>query len=138
MTYKVVVDASVGISWAHPAQATKATDSLLEEVGRGTRVVVPTLWLTEIANALLVLERRKKIKEEERVQALTTLSGLNPVIDESGHCFTFTQVSELAAAHGLTVYDATYLELAQRERIPLVTKDGALRDAAAKIGVVVV
>lgn len=55
---------------------------------------------------------------------------------DSGHCFTFTRVSELAVTHGLTVYDATYLELAQRERIPLATKDGALRDAAAKIGVV--
>ncbi len=137
MISKIVVDASIGISWVHPAQATKTTEALLEEVGRGTRLVVPTLWLTEVANALLVLERRKKLKEEERLQALTTLGGLNAVVDESGHCFTFTRVSELAVTHGLTVYDATYLELAQRERIPLATKDGAIRDAAAKIGVVV-
>ena len=63
MISKVVVDGAVGISWAHPAQSTKATEALLEEVGRGTRVAVPTLWLTEVANALLVLERRKKLKE---------------------------------------------------------------------------
>ncbi len=62
MISKVVVDASVGISWAHPAQATHATDLLLEEVGHGTRIVVPPLWLTEVGNALLVLERRKKSK----------------------------------------------------------------------------
>ncbi len=78
MISKVVVDGAVGISWAHPAQSTKATEALLEEVGRGTRVAVPTLWLTEVANALLVLERRKKLKGEERLQALATLSGLNP------------------------------------------------------------
>ena len=66
---------------------------------------------------------------------MARLSGLNLIVDESGHRFTFTRVSDLASTHSLTVYDATYLELAQRERIPLATKDGALRDAATKIGV---
>ena len=36
----------------------------------------------------------------------------------------------LARRHRLTVYDASYLELAQRESVPLATLDGALRGAA--------
>ena len=129
------IDASIGLAWVHPDQATPVTDALLEEIEHGARVVVPALWFLEIANALLVLERRKKLKRNERLEALASLQALNPVVDEEGHRFAFTKVSELAVAHGLSVYDATYLELAQRERLPLATKDEPLRQAALKASV---
>lgn len=132
---RVVIDASIALAWVHPAQATAATDGLLEEVGVGTRVLVPALWAVEVANALLVLERRKKLRPDERIEALATLQALNASVDEDGHRFVFTKVSELAVAHGLSAYDASYLELALRERLPLATKDEVLRQAASKAGV---
>ncbi len=134
MTQRVVIDASIGLAWVHPDQSTSATDALLKEVGRGVQLVVPSLWPVEVANALLVLERRKKLKRDERLDALASLKALNVSVDEEGHRFVFTTVSELAERHGLSAYDATYLELALRERLPLATKDKPLREAAGKAG----
>jgi predicted nucleic acid-binding protein len=47
----------------------------------------------------------------------------------------FSRLSELASAHDLSVYDAAYLELAQRRRLVLGCKDGPLRTAARRTGV---
>jgi predicted nucleic acid-binding protein len=135
MSERWVIDASLGISWVHPAQATEATAELLQEVKRGVLLVVPVLWFVEIANALLVLERRKKLKPEERRQALTAVSALNIKADFDGIPLTFRKTTELAEKHGLSVYDAAYLELALREQLPLATKDPPLQSAARKCGV---
>jgi predicted nucleic acid-binding protein len=104
-------------------------------VARGHRFCVPTLWLLEVANALLALERRRKLQRPERTEALELLRALGPVLDEDGARQAFGRVSELAAEHDLSVYDATYLELALRESLPLVTKDAGLRAAARRAGV---
>jgi len=126
-----VADSSVGVAWAVHAQASGATDQLLEELARGTPVLVPTLWPFEVANALLVLLRRKKILAEERDRALGALARLPLVVDDEGSRLAFGRTSELAAEHGLSVYDAAYLELALRRKLPLASRDDALRNAAA-------
>lgn len=118
----------------HPAQATPETDRLLDAVASGSRFSVPALWLLELANALLVLERRRKLQPAERTEALELLRALAPMVDDDGSRHAFGRVSEIAAEHGLTVYDATYLELALREGLPLVTKDVGLRAAARRAG----
>ncbi|MFN8546240.1 MAG: type II toxin-antitoxin system VapC family toxin [Candidatus Binatia bacterium] len=135
MRRRFVVDASIAVAWVHPTQATTETDGLLDEVERGARPVVPTLWFLEVANALLVLERRKKIRSEERATALRTLHGLDPEVDDAGHRLAFNKVSELATLHDLSIYDACYVELALRERLPLATKDDSLRAVARRAGV---
>lgn len=118
----------------HPAQATPETDRLLDEVARGSRFSVPALWLLEVANALLTLERQRKLQPAERTEALELLRALAPVIDDDGARHAFGRVSGIAAEHGVSVYDATNLELALRESLPLVTKDVALRAAARRAG----
>ena len=127
-----VADASIAIAWIHPAQATKETESLLDEIAEGARFTVPALWFFEVANALLVLERRRKIRPDERVAALGTLHALAPIVDEEGHRLAFGEISELAARHHLSVHDATYAELALREKLPLATKDDSLRAVVSK------
>jgi predicted nucleic acid-binding protein len=127
-----VVDASIALAWVHPAQATRETDALLEKLREGVTLVLPALWFQETANALLVLQRRQKLTSDERHEALATLKALNIKPDFEGASLAFGRVSELAERHGLSVYDATYLELALRERVPLITKDEALRSAAEK------
>jgi len=130
-----LIDSSVAFSWVHPDQATHETNQLLREIETGAPFVVPLLWFTEVANGLLVLQRRKKITAKDRATALQTLAALNPTIDEeSGHA-AFTDVSDLAETYGLTVYDATYLEVALRRKLTLASRDEPLNKAAKQCGI---
>jgi predicted nucleic acid-binding protein len=135
MTHAFVADASVVIGWVHPAQATEDTAAMLEAVAEGAILQVPALWPLEVANALLVLVRRRKLVEDERRMALGWLRGLRVRIDHEMSALALTQLSKLAVAHQLSVYDAAYLELAERLGIPLACTDGPLRAAAARAGV---
>jgi len=130
-----VADASIAIAWVHPSQATKHTDAMLESIAAGGRLEVPALWPLEVANALVVLQRRRKLTEEERLLALRWLRGLPLRIDHEMAALAFSELSELAGAHQLSVYDAAYLELARRRGFALGCKDGPLRKAAKKAGV---
>ena len=127
-----VIDASIGFAWVHPDQATTETDNLLQKVEEGTRLVVPILWYMEVANGLLVLQRRGKLTSKERKSALDTLGGLNLIADEETGRAAFRKTSELAEKYGLSVYDAVYLETAIRRRLPLASRDKALLAAARR------
>ncbi len=132
MTKDFVVDASIGIAWVHPAQATSASQALLEALCDGAVVQAPALWPLETANALLVLVRRGKLTEEERGAALAALGRLSVVFDHEMASLAFTRLSALAVQHRLSIYDAAYLELALRKKLPLACKDGPLRTAAKR------
>lgn len=129
MSTGCVIDSSVGLAWVHPDQATPETDKLLAAVETGSNILVPSLWFLEIANGLLALQRRKKLTATERKTALETLARLNFTLDEEAGR-AFREISELAAEHGLSVYDAVYLELAVRRKLPLASRDEALCKAA--------
>ena len=135
MTRAFVADASVTIGWVHPGQATTRTEAMLDAMGQGTRLEVPALWPLEVANALTVLQRRRKLTGDERQEGLGWLRGLPLRIDHEMAVLAFSRLSELASAHQLSVYDAAYLELAQRRRLVLGCKDGPLRKAARRAGV---
>ena len=130
-----MVDASVGVSWAVFTQSSPATDLLLEEVAAGKPFVVPGLWMYEVANALLVLLRRKKIQPQQSIRARRGLSRLHPVIDDDGPRLALHRIWDLAAEYSLSIYDAAYLELAQRKGLPLASRDEGLRGAATKCGI---
>jgi predicted nucleic acid-binding protein len=135
VTPAFVADASVAIGWVHPAQATAQTDALLQSLAEGSTLEVPALWPMEVANALLVLVRRRKLNEDERQIALGWLRGLPLRVDHEMAALAFSQLSELAATHGLSVYDAAYLDLARRRRLALACTDGPLRTAARRASV---
>jgi predicted nucleic acid-binding protein len=130
-----VADASVGVAWAVHAQASAETGKLLDAVASGTPFVVPSLWPFEVANALIVLARRRMILAVECEQALAALARLPVSIDDEGTLHALTDVADLASKTGLSVYDATYLELAVRRRLPLASTDEPLVKAARKHGV---
>jgi len=130
-----VADASVGVSWAVSSQSSPAAEALLEEVAAGKPFVVPGLWMFEVANALLVLTRRKKIQAQQCARARGALSRLHPVIDDDGPRLALQRIWELADQLSLSIYDAVYLELAQRRNLPLASRDTGLRSAAAKCGI---
>ena len=132
MTTEFVVDASIGIAWVHPGQATTQSEALLDRVAGGAVVRAPALWPLETANALLVLTRRGKLTEEERVSALAALAQLSVVLDYEMAALAFGKLSILAERHRLSIYDAAYLELAQRRKLAIACKDGPLRTAAKR------
>ena len=132
MSERFVADASVGVAWVHPAQATPQTEAMLQAIYHGAVVEAPALWPLEVANALLVLVRRKKLSADERQRSLIALQNLSVEIDHEMSSLAFTTLSALAAEHRLSVYDAAYLELALRKRLPLGCKDGPLRAAAKR------
>ena len=130
-----VADASIGIAWVIRSQATPATDRLLDDVCAGASLVVPVTWPFEVANTLLVLQRRKRLEPNECAQARRELSQLNPAVDEQGPEAALNSISDLTEKYGLSVYDATYLELALRLRLPIASRDAALNQAAKVAGV---
>jgi len=130
-----VVDASTVIAWAHPAQSTPESNAWLDRVADGAELVVPSIWGLEIANALLVLQRRRVIVAADRDAALRLVRALPTVLDHDGSSRALTDLSEIAARESLSVYDASYLELALRRNLPLACRDGALQKAARRLGV---
>ena len=134
MTWDFVADASA-MGWVHPAQPTKETAAMLDAIADGATLEVPSLWPLEVANALLVLVRRRKLTEGDRQAGLGWLRGLRLRLDHDMASLAFSRLSDLAAAHQLSVYDASYLELAQRRNLVLGCKDGPLRTAARRAGV---
>jgi len=130
-----VVDASVALAWCFEDEANTWTDGLLERLHRGDRIVVPAHWPAEILNGLLVASRRKRIKPDQPVLFWDEFARL-PI--ETEPALTSSQaksVLALAEKHTLTVYDAAYLELAQRRNLSLGTLDTDLRKAAQAEGV---
>jgi len=126
-----VLDALVTAVWAledenHPL-AVRALDRL-----RTDEAVAPSLWWFEVRNILIVNERRKRLSEADTRRFLEELAVL-PIRED--RMAVEDEVLRLARVHGLTVYDAAYLELALRERLVLATLDQALVRAAAVEGV---
>jgi predicted nucleic acid-binding protein len=122
----LVLDVSVLICLAYKEERAEAAGKVVAEVAqRGA--VVPTLFWFELRNGLLMGERRKRISQAMAEKFLKSVDTLPLTVDDLKDSDV---VMSLARQHGLTVYDAAYLELAKRVGLPLATLDGALRQAA--------
>src|SRR5229473_133736 len=97
--------------------------------------LVPALWRLEVANSLTMAVRRRRIDPDFRRAALADLALLDITTDQQTDSYAWTDTLNLADRFQLTVYDAAYLELAQRRVLPLATLDQDLRNAAMAIGV---
>ena len=135
MSQGFVADCSVGVAWVVAAQSSPAAAELRERIASGEPFYAPALWPLEVANALLVLCRRGRISIDERATACSLLVRYRPVLDGEGPRPAFGRFLDLADEHGLTVYDATYLELAIRRKSPLASRDSALNKAARRCGI---
>lgn len=127
-----IVDASVSAAWFLPDEATPETDAALQATVTQD-VWVPALWLLEIGNLLISAQRRRRISADKRRELAAAASALRLRIDREP--VGISTLDDIAASHGLTAYDAVYLELAMRRRLPLATLDKALLTAMAKAGV---
>ena len=127
-----VLDASAAVAWASPDEAPSA--ALAAAVASGTGVA-PALWPFEVQNVLTVLRRRGRLKGEDWEAAAGALRAIRIEIESADRRRVEEDVLKTAEQQGLTVYDAAYLELALRRRIPLATLDDALRRTAISAGV---
>ena len=130
----LVLDSSATLAWIHGDERIEPIEALFDRVVESS-AVVPGLWRLEVANSLNVAIRRKRISRSFRDEALDDLVQLDIVIDAETDLHAWQATIRLADLYGLTAYDAAYLELAQRRRLPLATLDRALADAARAAGI---
>ncbi|MDQ2962009.1 MAG: type II toxin-antitoxin system VapC family toxin [Pseudomonadota bacterium] len=130
-----VLDCSVTLAWLLPDESGGATDTLADELER-TSAVAPAIWPYEVANALLVAQRRARIGNDDLVRVRRALAALPIEVEPvtSGHILS--AVFDLGRRLDITSYDAAYVELAARRRLPLATLDERLRKACAALKIV--
>lgn len=130
-----VVDANVTGAWLLGDSLTSAEEGLLQSLAEGERARVPSIWSFEVANVLRRSRRAGRFTREESAAAFDRLRQLPIEVEREPLAWLFHAVSSLADEQDLTIYDAAYLELARRDRLPLATRDRKLRSAAESIGV---
>ena len=131
---RFVLDTSVAVSWFFENDAGEYTAGVLESLTEW-EAIVPSVWPLEVANVLLVAERRKRCSEAEAARFIELLERLPIATDGDTARRALHGTYQLAREFALTAYDAAYLELAMRLGAPLATLDRQLADAAVKAGV---
>ena len=129
-----VLDASIAACWCFHDEQDQRADTAFDLLEKD-HALVPTHWWFEVRNVALTGERRKRISEVETKQFLGRLGRMTITAAPLPDGMT---VIELARRYRLTFYDAAYLELAKRERLPLATLDNALANAARAEGIVLI
>ena len=129
----VVVDASLAAALVLPDEA-DVPARIQERLFAGP-VTVPQHRSLEMANVMVMANRRKRFGTGGPAEAIAQLAKLNAQHDPATADVAWTGVMRLAAAHKLTVYDAAYLELAIRRGAALASTDSDLVNAARVCGV---
>ena len=132
---RLVIDASVAISWYFEDERMPYAKSILMKLAEGAEAVVPSLWALETANALLQAERRGRITAAQAAAFFKQLEDFNLTVDSAPLNRVFEWIFLEARRQNLTAYDAAYLELALRRGLPLATLDTGLKKAAKDLGV---
>ena len=135
MPSPLVLDAAAALAWCFEDETTRETEALIDHVA-AAGAVVPAIWRLEVANALAAGLRRGRLDAERRDAMLDALASLPIAVDAETHRHAWGATRRLADRHGLTLYDASYLELALRLDLPLATLDRALAAAASADGLV--
>lgn len=130
----IVIDAPVALTWSFSDETTPETERLLDRV-KADGAFGPAWWRLEVGNAPLVACRRGRLTPEVLDGELRSILALPVALDHESSGSAFSVVLDLATRRRLTIYDATYLELARRLGLALATLDAALRTAALSEGV---
>lgn len=129
-----VLDSSVTMSWYFKDEANPYANEVRKALAVGA-AVVPALWPLEVANILVMGERRKRSTEAEASRWLGYLTKLPIRIDDESTRRAWSDVLHVARSYDLSAYDAAYLELAIRSGLPLASLDSQLLTAAVSAGV---
>jgi len=128
----LVIDSSLTAAWCFPDERTDYTNAVLQAISAPLEALAPRLWAYEVRNSVLVGLRRKRITQTDALEFLESVKGLPIRLADP---VSYDGVFNLADRHGLTVYDAAYLDLAIRQGLPIASLDNALCKAALNSGV---
>jgi len=129
-----ILDGSVTMAWGFEDEADDYAEAILDRMP-DLQAYVPALWHLEVANALIVGERRSPISSSDTKRFLAILRAFPITVDDETIAQAWADTMHLARAHNLSAYDAAYLELAIRRGLPLAALDGKLKSAAGAVGV---
>jgi len=122
------------MSWCFEDEADEYADAVLDRL-TAAEAMVPSIWSLEVANVLLVGQRRKRLTEADSMRFVEILGELPIIVDQETSDRALGEILTVGREQGLSSYDAAYLELAMREGIELATRDKTLRKAARRCGV---
>jgi predicted nucleic acid-binding protein len=127
----IVLDASVAVSWLLNENLRPDLDTILVT----NRVIVPSHWTVEVGHAILKALRRKAIIHEHLIGIASDLDSLNISIQPPTPVASMLPLLAFAREHGLTMYDAAYVQLALNRSAQLATLDSAMSTTAARLGI---
>ena len=131
---RFVIDCSVVMAWCFEDETDRYADLVLDLL-IDSEAIVPSVWPLEVANVLLVAERRKRLSEADSAQFIKLLSELPIIVDKETADRALNEIFFVGRQQGLSSYDTAYLELAMREGAALATRDKRLINVARKCGV---
>lgn len=133
----LVIDGSTALGFLMKDEQSASALGALAAIESGVPTYVPAHWCVEVANGLIMAERRKRASQADITEALGLVAALPVLSDEETAQKAGSATAALARQYGLTIYDAAYLELAMRRGASLATTDHALAKAAKAAGVAV-
>jgi predicted nucleic acid-binding protein len=134
MDSRFVVDNSVVMSWCFLDEAGKYTDAVLNCLSHA-EALVPSLWPLEVVNVLLVAERKNRISPAAGAAFIALLGELPITVENNTNDPLMSRILHLGRETNLSSYDASYLDLAIRNSVPIATVDKKLIAAARAVGV---
>lgn len=126
-----VIDNSVVVAWCFEDEANPYSDTVLESLADG-EAFVPGIWPLELGNVMLVAQRRQRLTEAAVIRFLELVRGLPLTVEHETPARVLGEILSLARDHGLSTYDASYLDLAMRLGLPIATLDASMKKAAKK------
>jgi len=132
-----VLDNSIAMAWCFEDESNALADVVLESL-KQSKVLVPAIWPLEVGNVLLVAERRGRLSKADSTRFLTMLSALPIYSETETRQRAMSDILFLAREQQLSTYDASYLDLAMRQGIPIVTLDKNLMNAAKQCQVALI
>jgi predicted nucleic acid-binding protein len=130
----LVLDSSVALAWALDDAKSLGPESL-GQLSAVDTAAVPAHWILEVTNGLRMAVRRRRLDPGDPPQVLARIRNQPVEVDAETFARGWHEIPLLADKHGLTTYDAAYLELALRLGVPLATLDHDLARAAREAGV---
>jgi predicted nucleic acid-binding protein len=119
------------MTWCFEDEKSSYADRVLSRLSKAG-ATVPSVWPLEVVNVLLVAERNHRLSESDSVRFLELLRCLPIFIEQEPPARILGEVMALARRYRLSSYDASYLDLAMREGVPIATLDKKLRQAAKR------
>ena len=129
-----VLDCSIVMAWYFVDERDAYADLVARKLP-DRMAFVPMNWPLEVANTLVVGERRKRSTQAQAARMIAYLAAMPISVDDETNVQAWTTTLDLARQRSLTAYDAAYLELAMRRGLPIATLDDQLKAAATAAGV---